>query len=392
MKYSSYENSSCGFAMAVNYNREILIDFTDAFSFITKDENSRKIIFIDPIVLANQHKFLEIEQKNPKIILVPTNINESTKDLDSLTSVLGIMESNGIGRRGDTVCAVGGGALLDTVAFAASIFRRGISIVKIPTTLLGIVDASIGIKTGINFRGQRNRLGSYHFDYRVVIDPKLMDGLHKGIVRQGLGEIFKIAVIKSRILFELLNKNIDHLEDVHFYREGSGREVLELSVSLMLEELHDNPREDNLMRSVDYGHSFSPLVEMESLKGHGFKSLPHGYAVAYDCVLTAAIAHYRGLLSRNDYVAILNLFTSVDFNLTNEIYKDINLLWASFVEMTKHRGGSQNLPVPVGLGLHSFIQDVTFEELQHCASNLNLFIKKSLSGKSQIVNCYLNFK
>jgi 3-dehydroquinate synthetase len=381
LTYSSPGTAYCSFAMVVNYRREIVIQFADIFEYLSKDTNLRKLIFIDPIVLANQDEFLGIEQKNPKIILVPTNINESTKDIDSLTSVLSVMESNGLGRRGDIVCAVGGGALLDTVSFAASIFRRGISIVKVPTTLLGIVDASIGIKTGINYLDQRNRLGSYHFDYSVIADPKLMKGLHKGLVRQGLGEIFKIAVIKSETLFALLSDNLNHLEDVQFYSKSTGREVLELSIRLMLEELHDNPREDNLMRCVDYGHSFSPLVEMESLKRHSFKSLPHGYAVAYDCVLTAAIANHRGLLNENDYEAILGLFTSVDFNLTNELYTDLNLLWASFVEMTKHRGGSQNLPVPVGLGSHTFIQDVTFEELQHCASHLNAILNEIHSVK-----------
>ena len=69
---------------------------------------------------------------------------------------------------------------------------------KIPTTLLGIVDAAVGIKTGINFEEKRNRIGSYHFDYKVVIDSKMLDGLSKNMVRQGLGEIFKIAIIKSK--------------------------------------------------------------------------------------------------------------------------------------------------------------------------------------------------
>ena len=82
------------------------------------------------------------------------------------------MEMQGIGRRNDNIIAVGGGALLDVVAFAASIFRRGINVVKVPTTLLGIVDASIGIKTGINFLGQRNRIGSsfqLRCPYRSII-------------------------------------------------------------------------------------------------------------------------------------------------------------------------------------------------------------------------------
>jgi 3-dehydroquinate synthase len=202
-----------------------------------------------------------------------------------------------------------------------------------------------------------------------------MKGLNKGLIRQGLGEIFKIAVIKSEELFNLLSKNLSRLEDINFYQENTGIDVLKRSINLMLEELHNNPREDNLMRCVDYGHSFSPLVEMESLSRKGFKSLPHGYAVAYDCILTATIANYRNKLSDTDFKAIFKLFSNINFDLSNEIYKDHNLLWASFMEMKKHRGGNQNLPIPVSLGSYEFIQDVSYEEMKQCVFKINSLIK-----------------
>ena len=355
------------FKMRVTYEKNINIEFQDAYSFLKDCGDVRKIVFIDPVVLSNHELFLSIERLDSKLMLVPTNLHEANKDLDSLKSVLDVLESHGIGRRGDIVCAVGGGALLDTVAFAASIYRRGISVVKVPTTLLGVVDASIGIKTGINYIGQRNRLGSYHFDYKVIIDPKLMRGIRRSLVRQGLGEIFKICVIKSKELFNYINLYKDQLENIEFYNTNEGKHILVTSIQLMLEELHDNPREDNLMRCVDYGHSFSPLVEMESLNRTGYRSLPHGYAVAYDCILTATIAMKRGILSKSEYLDILTLFNTFDFDFKNEIYLDYNLLWASFIEMTKHRGGNQNLPIPVGLGSYSFIQDLTYEEMKSCS-------------------------
>ena len=154
------------------------------------------------------------------------------------------------------------------------------------------------------------------------------------------------------------------MEDPLFYCSPEGKDILSQSIWLMLEELHENPREHNLMRCVDYGHSFSPLVEMESVNRAGYKSLPHGYAVAYDCALTATIASSRGILPKPDYQRIISLFMAHDFGFTNDIYLDHNLLWASFLEMVKHRGGSQNLPVPIAIGAYSFIQDLTFEEMR----------------------------
>ena len=376
MLISPTATSSNHFKMGVTYKKFINIDFQDIFSFLKESKEVKKIVFIDPVVLSTHDLFLNIERLDPKLMLVPTNLHEANKDLDSLKSVLDVLETHGVGRRGDIVCAVGGGALLDTVAFAASIYRRGISVVKVPTTLLGVVDASIGIKTGINYLGQRNRLGTYHFDYKVIIDPKLMKGIRRGLVRQGLGEIFKICVIKSKELFDYVNLYKDQLEDIEFYAKNEGKHILVSSIKLMLEELHDNPREDNLMRCVDYGHSFSPLVEMESLKRTGYRSLPHGYAVAYDCILTATIAMKRGILAYAEYLKILTLFMSFDFDFKNDIYLDHNLLWASFLEMTKHRGGSQNLPVPVSLGSYLFIQDLTFEEMKSCSIFLQEQVNK----------------
>jgi 3-dehydroquinate synthase len=368
--------SPLNFKMEVVYQRGIVIEFCDIFSYFSKTGDVKKIVFIDPVVLANQDEFLEIESLDPNLLLVPTNLHEANKDLESLKSILDVLEKQGVGRRGDLVCAVGGGALLDTVALAASLFRRGITVVKIPTTLLGIVDASIGIKTGINFLGQRNRLGSYHFDFSVIIDPALMNGLHRILIRQGLGEIFKIAVIKSENLFNLINLYQKQLENIKFYNTDKGISMLSMCIRLMLEELHENPREDNLLRCVDYGHSFSPFVEMESLKRSGIRSLPHGFAVAYDCILTATISWRRGVLSDSDYSKIMSLFLRFDFDFKNEIYLDYNLLWASFVEMTKHRGGNQNLPIPISIGSFAFVQDLTFEEMHSSAIILNARIDK----------------
>jgi 3-dehydroquinate synthetase len=369
------ELDSAKFKMSVRYQKDIIVEFADFFSYFKDRTDDKKVVFIDPVVLANQSGFFELENHDPNFLLVPTNLYESNKDLDSLKSILEVIEAQGIGRRGDIVCAVGGGALLDTVSFAASVFRRGISVLKVPTTLLGIVDAAIGIKTGINYLGQRNRIGTYHFDYKVVVDPNLMKGLNRKLIRQGLGEIFKIAVIKSSSLFDLLCDSKDHLENVDFYTTAEGLLILQISIQLMLDELHDNPKEDNLKRCVDFGHSFSPLVEMESLKRSGIRSLPHGYSVAYDCMLSSTISHYRGLLNEEDYFRILSLFLSFDFDFANDIYHDHNLLWSSFLEMTKHRGGNQNFPVPICVGSHSFLQDVSFEEMKLCADIFRKQIK-----------------
>jgi 2-epi-5-epi-valiolone synthase len=363
------------FSMTISHSQKIEMKFENIFKFLSNFNNNRKIIFIDPVVLANNNDFLKLEEEIPNLILVPTNLYEATKNIDSLLSIISVLEENSIGRRNEIILAVGGGALLDIVSFAASIYRRGIHVIKVPTSLLGIVDASVGIKTGINYSGQRNRLGTYHFDYSVIIDTKLLNGLSKAQLRQGLGEIFKIAVIKSKNLFNKLIKHTNELEDVNFYNSVNGINIMTESIKLMIEELENNPREENLERCVDFGHSFSPFVEMASINRKGTRILPHGYAVAYDCLLSTTISKLRNIISNEDYEKIIKLYKNYDFDLSNEIYLDTNLMWSSFLELIKHRGGSQNFPVPTKIGSYTFLQDVTFEEVQKSADFLSNYIK-----------------
>lgn len=376
MLKSKLQNSKISFEMGLVQEANVSIEFNTLTDFIQNKLCGRKLIFIDPIVLVNNKSILDLEYKNKDVSIIPTNIQEKSKNIENAIEILKIFEHYGIGRRDELICAVGGGALMDVVSFAASIFRRGIRVTKIPTTLLGVVDAAIGIKTGVNFVGQRNRLGSYHFDFDVVIDPVLMQGSNKGLIRQGLGEIFKIAVIKSEKLFDQLNRYSESLEDETFYTTLEGRQIISSAIELMLEELHDNPRETNLKRCVDFGHSFCPLVEMESLIRSGVRTIPHGYAVSYDCILTTTISYKRQILSAHDYKKILGLYQKFDFDFENQLFQDSNLLWASLLELTKHRGYSQNLPVPIGIGRYEFLQDLEFEELKAANEHLKSEIYK----------------
>lgn len=323
--------------------------------------SGKTLIFVDPIVLTEFCNIINSDNKN--VSLIPLNINENDKNIDSLKEIVNYLENNSIGRNSDNVIALGGGALIDVVSLACSLFRRGIKVIKTPTTLLGFVDAAIGIKTGINHLGQRNRLGTYHANFDVFLDTRFITTLNKSLITQGLGEIFKIATIKSSKLFELLEKNLDNLLDPDFFSSNDGILIIEESIIAMLEELHDNPEEKNLMRCVDFGHTFSPLVEMNSIKNHNFYTIPHGFAVAFDCILTSLIAKNRLILNDEDFERILNLFSKVNFNFKNNIYTDVNLMWSSLLEMTNHRGGSQNIPVPNKIGEYEFIQDLNFEEV-----------------------------
>ena len=352
------------FKMEAVISNEISIEWGGIFSKLA-DKSRKTIVFIDPIVHSlHATRFDEIEKHNDRVQIVPTKVNETTKNLESLISVLERFENLSIGRRDDFIYAVGGGALLDLVSLAANLYRRGVPVIKVPTTLLGCVDASIGIKTGINFLNRRNRLGSYYLNYTVLLDTNLLTSIDSNLIREGLGEIFKIAIIKSAKLFELLELNKAELFKSDFYNSTPGQKIIGLSIQLMLEELHDNPTETNLKRCVDFGHSFSPLVEMYSIEKDGVEAIPHGIAVGNDSVITSIISRNRGKLSKENLDRIIDLADHIDFRKNHYLHQSVEIMWSSFADMTKHRGGHQNLPIPTGIGEYDFIQDLDYTELE----------------------------
>jgi len=342
----------------------------------TKWQDKKIIGFIDSKVYESCDSWQALEQKHENLLLIPTNLVESKKQVDSLLACLERIESSGFSRRDDVLLAIGGGVLMDLVSLAANLYRRGVAVVKVPTTLLGFVDASIGIKTGVNFEGQRNRLGTYYLNYDVIYDQSLLITLNSQLVREGLGEIFKIAIIKSNALFIMLEESADKITDPEFFQTVEGAKIIGLSVQLMLEELHNNPTETNLKRCVDFGHSFSPLVEMQSISLPNMMPIPHGLAVGADCIITSIIAYNRGLLSIDALERINLLGQSIDFLPSHPIFHQDEIMWASLMDMSIHRGGAQNLPVPTSIGAYTFVQDLEFDEMKIAVSAFRENAKK----------------
>ncbi len=192
-----------------------------------------------------------------------------------------------INRRNEPIIAIGGGVVTDVVGFVSSCYRRGIPHIKIPTTLMGYIDASIGIKTGVNFNGNKNRMGSFEPPQHIVLDKTFLLSLPERHILNGVGEILKIAVIKDKYLFELIeNYGIQCIEDK--FQNKKGKEILDISIQDMIKELEPNLYESNLERCVDFGHTFSLALEMNDVN-----NLLHGEAVTIDIVF---LLYYQGYI------------------------------------------------------------------------------------------------
>ena len=177
--------------------------------------------------------------------------------------------------RGSLMIALGGGVVGDMTGFAAATWLRGISIVQIPTTLLAMVDAAIGGKTGVNHSGGKNLIGAFHQPKLVLIDQSTLKTLPKRELRAGIAEVIKYAVIGDLNLFKLLEE-IPHLEDPSKIDPKIMQTILQRSAAAKARIVSADEKESGLRAILNYGHTFGHVVE--TLSGYG--NWLHGEAVA----------------------------------------------------------------------------------------------------------------
>ncbi len=197
--------------------------------------------------------------------------------------------------RGSLVIALGGGVVGDITGFAAATWLRGIPFVQIPTTLLAMVDASIGGKTGVNHSGGKNLIGAFHQPKLVVIDPETLQTLPKREFRAGMAEVIKYAVIGDPSLFELLEKCfcIDNLSSLG---DSLIAEILERSAAIKAKIVVSDEKESGLRAILNYGHTFGHAIE--NLCGYG--KFLHGEAIAIGMVAVGELALLKGKWNEED--------------------------------------------------------------------------------------------
>jgi 3-dehydroquinate synthase len=167
-------------------------------------------------------------------------------------------------RRREPFLAIGGGVVLDIAGMAACLYRRGVPFVRVPTTLLAIVDASVGVKNGVDYccavtdETYKNRVGSFYAPSSCLLDPSFISTQDARNISNGFGEILKLALVRSVDLFVLLETHGAALVESRFAKcasvpDGVAQRVIGLSIQIMLEELGPNLWEQTLERCVDYG-------------------------------------------------------------------------------------------------------------------------------------------
>ena len=276
---------------------------------------------------------------------------EETKSMELVESVCKEALSHGLNRRG-LLIGFGGGVCLDVVTVAASLIRRGVGHIRVPTTLIGQIDAGIGLKGAVNFSGKKSFIGTFHPPEQVLIDPVFLQSLPRKFLVAGIAEAVKMGIVRDPVLFEMLESWSPELVTSGFDQPAvQGREVLRRAISAMLDELRKNPFEDQTFeRLVDFGHTFSPALEAAM----GFE-IQHGEAVAIDMALSATIARLLGLIAPEACERILRVLRTASLPVFARRL-DVPLCREALIEACRHRGGSMNLVVPAGIGRAVFLK------------------------------------
>ena len=296
-------------------------------------------------------------------------VSETDKTMDAVFAVVQSINEFGLSRRHEPIIAIGGGVLMDIVGLAASLYRRSTPYVRIPTTLIGLVDAGVGAKTGVNHGAHKNRLGTYFPASVTLLDRSFLKTLDERHVVNGLAEILKIALIKDRTLFELLERHGTALIEERLQGESeagsqAAAQVIERAITGMLEELELNLWEQKLERLVDYGHSFSPTLEMLALP-----ELLHGEAVNIDMALSTLLSVQRGLISTGERDRIFALMRKLNLPVCHRLCES-KMLEEALADTVRHRDGLQRMPLAIGIGAGCFVNDLQPSELHTAVASL----------------------
>lgn len=234
---------------------------------------------------------------------------EENKTIETCTAVWETLVDMNVDRKA-LLINVGGGMVCDLGGFVASTYKRGIDFVNIPTSLLAMVDASVGTKTGVNLGGLKNMVGSFSQPQMVLIDTAFLETLPGNQMRSGLAEMFKHGLIADASYWNQL-KNLGELttEDLLL--------LIYHSVSIKNEIVLQDPFEVNVRKLLNFGHTLGHVIETYSHSGKGIQPLLHGEAIAIGMILEAFISYKKDLLTKNSYLEIketLNLmFESIVF-------------------------------------------------------------------------------
>jgi 3-dehydroquinate synthase len=290
-------------------------------------------------------------------------IGEKAKTLRTVEQIVDAFADFGLLRK-EPVLVVGGGLTTDVAGFACASYKRSTNYIRIPTTLIGLIDASVSIKVAVNHGKHKNRLGAYHASQKVLLDFSLLATLPEDQVRNGMAELVKIAVVANGGIFDLMEKYGEDLLRSRFGHLDGDEQLLEVADTITYDAIRTmltlevpNLHELDLDRVIAYGHTWSPTLELMP-----DRPFFHGHAIAVDMAFSATIAQQRGHISVMQRDRILGLMSGLGLAIDSP-HLTPELLRSATSSILQTRDGLLRAALPAPIGSCVFVSDLDTDEL-----------------------------
>jgi 3-dehydroquinate synthase len=240
------------------------------------------------------------------------------------------------------ILALGGGVVGDMAGFIAATYMRGISYIQIPTTLLAIVDSSIGGKTGINTKQGKNLIGTFWHPTAVVIDMNCLLTLPQAHLINGLVEVFKIFITSDKDSFNEARHGIHKIMNRDF---STLENIIQRALKIKIDIITQDEKDNNLRMILNFGHTIGHALE--KIMNY---TLLHGYAVALGILVEAKIAELAGWLSAEDYQSIQSVFLNLGIAGSQLKKININTMMSAIKIDKKNKSGQARYVLLNGIG------------------------------------------
>jgi 3-dehydroquinate synthase len=247
--------------------------------------------------------------------------------------------------RDSTIIALGGGVVGDLAGFVAATFMRGIPVVQVPTTLVAMIDASIGGKTAVDTPAGKNLVGSFHPPAAVLVDPQLLATLPLRELRAGFAEALKHGVIADEPYLNSVAASAPALLSAEGSKSDSMLSLIVPSIEIKAEIVSRDEREEGLRRILNFGHTIGHAVELVS----GY-SLLHGEAVAIGMALESRLAERIGLAQKGTTATIIKALQSTGLPTTLPTGLEGSTMIEVMRSDKKGRSGAIRFALPLRIG------------------------------------------
>ncbi|MFV5696401.1 3-dehydroquinate synthase [Flavobacterium sp. LB3P122] len=297
-------------------------------------------------------KFLPFLETDLTIEIIEFEAGEQNKNIESCVQIWNVLTELGADRK-TLVINLGGGVVTDLGGFVASTFKRGVDFIHIPTTLLSMVDASVGGKNGVDLGNLKNQIGVINVPKMVLIDTQYLETLPQNEMRSGLAEMLKHGLIYDKEYWEqfLDLKAIDFADfDELIYR----------SVEIKNEIVKQDPTEKNIRKALNFGHTLGHAIESYFLENKSKTTLLHGEAIAVGMILESYISLHKNLINQAEYFQIKSSIKTIYDDIIFE-ENDIKPILELLIHDKKNEYGNIQFALIEGIGNIKINQSVDNE-------------------------------